>query len=147
MSGPEWDIKTYPCPNCGEKQLVYEGSVKWRSGPRPSRTLAKKDRFGCLPTAGLNQVHYFHCAACTTLFYDSSNGRVPHLNVEKEDVPAYKSPTGFPPGSIGDISVRIGYDVRDLKMAGYSDTQINHVLYGQITLEELFGMAPENGRK
>lgn len=146
MAGPQWDVKTYPCPACGEKALVYEGSVKWRQGPRPSRALAKKERFGCRPTAGLNQVHYFHCGSCSTLFYDSGDGRIPHLNVEKEAVPAYKPDTGFPPGSIGDVSMRIGYDVRDLKMMGYSDAQIDRVLYGQITLDELFKLEPGHGR-
>jgi hypothetical protein len=143
MAGLNWDVKAYACPNCGQKALVYEGSVKWRSGPRPSRALAKKERFGCRPASGLNQVFYFHCANCATLFYDSGNGRAPHLNVEKGDVPAYKAGTGWPPGSIGDISARIGYDVRDLKMMGYSETQINRVLYGQMDLQQLLKSEPE----
>ena len=147
MAGLNWDVGAYACPQCGEKALVYEGSVKWRSGPRPSRALAKKERFGCWPASGLNQVHYFHCDNCATLFYDSGDGRVPHLNVEKGDVPAYKSDTGWPPGSIGDVSARIGYDVRDLKMMGYSDAQINRVLYGQMDLQALLKSEPEKGRK
>ena len=53
-----------------------------------------------------------------------------------------RSETGWPPGSIGDISARIGYDVRDLKMAGYSDAEIDEVLYGRCTLAELLQRAP-----
>jgi hypothetical protein len=147
MAGPKWNVNLCPCPNCGEKALVYEGSVSWRTGPRPSRGLARKERFGCFPAPAPNQVHYFHCANCGALFYDSANGRVPHLYLEDEHIPAYKPDTGFPPGSMVDISMRIGYDVRDLKMAGYSDAQIDRVLYGQIELEDLFDMQPENGRK
>lgn len=36
--------------------------------------------------------------------------------------------TGWPPGSIGDVSTRIGYDVRDLKVMGYSGERIHGVL-------------------
>jgi hypothetical protein len=53
--------------------------------------------------------------------------------------------TGFPPGSIGDLSVRIGYDVREFLMAGfslievreYSKDEMMGVLLGKYTLKEL----------
>jgi hypothetical protein len=147
MAGPKWDVKAYACPNCGEKQLVYEGSVRWRHGPRPSRARAKKAYFSFFFMPASNQVHYFHCTGCGMLFYDLTNDFMPHLTVENENIPAYKPDTGFLPGSMVDISIRIGYDVRDLKMMGYSDAQINRVLYGRITLQDLFDTDPENGRR
>jgi len=45
-------------------------------------------------------------------------------------------------GNIGDLSVRLGYDIRDIWMAGYSDEQINGVLIGEYTLSELWKMKP-----
>lgn len=45
-------------------------------------------------------------------------------------------------GGIGDLSVRLGYDIRDVWMAGYSDEQINGVLAGEYTLSELWKMKP-----
>ncbi|MGB1288314.1 MAG: hypothetical protein ACPG7F_17395 [Aggregatilineales bacterium] len=50
--------------------------------------------------------------------------------------------TGFPKGSLGDTSVRLGYDVRDLYVAGYTHGQIQGVLNGKYTLQELFEMKP-----
>jgi hypothetical protein len=47
------------------------------------------------------------------------------------------------PGSIGAISARIGYDVRDLIVAGYSDRQIWRVVRGEITLTEQFAEEPD----
>lgn len=47
------------------------------------------------------------------------------------------------PGSIGAISARIGYDVRDLIVAGYSDRQIWRAVRGEITLHQLFAEEPE----
>jgi len=54
-----------------------------------------------------------------------------------------RSSTGWPPGSIGDISIRIGTDVRELLIAGYTDDQIRGVLRGEYTLEELRKQRPE----
>ena len=34
-------------------------------------------------------------------------------------------------GGVGDLSVRLGYDIRDIWMCGYSDEQINGVLIGE----------------
>ena len=51
-----------------------------------------------------------------------------------------KSP--FPPGSIGDVSSRIGYDVRDLLIAGFDHSDIADLETGRITLDELFKRGP-----
>ena len=48
----------------------------------------------------------------------------------------------LPSGSIGDVSVRIGYDVRDLYMAGYTTEEINGILNGEYSLEELLERGP-----
>jgi hypothetical protein len=53
-----------------------------------------------------------------------------------------RSVTGWPPGSIGDVSARIGYDVRDLSMAGYSEDEIQGLLRKQYTVEELLQRGP-----
>ena len=45
--------------------------------------------------------------------------------------------------TIGDISVRLGDDVRDVWARGYSNDQINGVLTGKYTLEELYRMKPK----
>jgi len=45
-------------------------------------------------------------------------------------------------GTIGDLSIRLGFDVRDIWMAGYSDEQINGVLIGEYSLNELWEMEP-----
>ncbi len=45
-------------------------------------------------------------------------------------------------GSIGDLSIRLGVDIRDVWMSGYSDAQINDVLTGEYTLGELWKMKP-----
>jgi hypothetical protein len=47
-------------------------------------------------------------------------------------------------GTIGDLSARIGYDVRELILDGYSWRQIREVTEGRITLAELFKCMPEN---
>jgi hypothetical protein len=54
-----------------------------------------------------------------------------------------RSTTGWPPGSIGDISARIGYDVRDLLVVGYTDDQIRGLLRKEYTLDELFKQRPK----
>jgi hypothetical protein len=43
-------------------------------------------------------------------------------------------------GTIGDLSARLGYDIRDVWISGYSDEQINGVLIGEYTLSELLNM-------
>ena len=58
-------------------------------------------------------------------------------------IPAQAGTAG-PPGSIGDLSARLNYDVRELLMAGYSLPQIYGVLQGEYTLEELWQKKPRN---
>ena len=53
-----------------------------------------------------------------------------------------RSVTGWPPGSIGDVSARVGYDVRDLILAGYSEDQIQGLVDRQYTLDELLAQKP-----
>lgn len=45
--------------------------------------------------------------------------------------------------SIGSVGMRLGEDVRDVWGMGYSDEQINDVLTGRYTLEEMYKMDPE----
>ena len=45
--------------------------------------------------------------------------------------------------TIGEISRRLDYDVRDLQKAGYSVRQINAVLTGKYGIQELLQMKPE----
>jgi len=45
--------------------------------------------------------------------------------------------------SLSEISTRLGYDVRDLINAGYSDRQINDVLTGKNNIQELLQMKPK----
>ena len=49
--------------------------------------------------------------------------------------------------SIGSISMRLGEDVRDVWGMGYSDEQINDVLTGKYTLEEMYKMDPNGNTK
>jgi hypothetical protein len=44
--------------------------------------------------------------------------------------------------NIGDISVQIGYDARDLLMAGYTWKEIDGILKGEYSLEELLARGP-----
>jgi hypothetical protein len=52
------------------------------------------------------------------------------------------SGTGFPQGGIGNISARIGYDVRELLMQGYSMPEIHGIMRGEYTVQELLKMKP-----
>jgi len=54
-----------------------------------------------------------------------------------------RSTTGWPPGSVGDISVRIGTDVRDLLIVGYSHEQTGGLLRGEYALDELYRQRPK----
>lgn len=54
-----------------------------------------------------------------------------------------RSVTGWPPGSVGDVSAQIGYDVRDLRMAGFGDDAIDRVLRGEISVEDLLERGPD----
>lgn len=180
MTGPKWKIEDVPCPVCGQNTLVYDGSVKWRSGSRPPRLLARKDSLGSSPRADFEIAHYLHCTNCSTLLYDYMDIDEARLHIENvgkastavtkdmaeqaeevEKVESQMDPetperiskaktqnlprseTGWIAGSVGDISARIGYDVRDLIMDGYSQDEIDDVLYGRRTLEELLKSGPE----
>jgi hypothetical protein len=70
------------------------------------------------------------------------------VNQLVKDVPYLerRSVTGWPPGSVGDVSARIGHDVRELIMAGYRWEEIHSVLHGGCTLEELLARGPKKGR-
>ncbi len=83
MIRPKWDWATYPCPECGEQTLEYDGSVKWRSGPRPGRELATRGPVGLSPRADFEIAHYFHCVGCETKFYDPVHSSRPRLFVER----------------------------------------------------------------
>jgi hypothetical protein len=48
--------------------------------------------------------------------------------------------------NIGDISMRIGYDVRDLLIAGYTWKEIDGILKGEYSLEELLARGPATKR-
>lgn len=54
-----------------------------------------------------------------------------------------RSASGWPPGSIGDLSARIGYDVRELLIVGYTDAQIRGLTRKEYTLEELLKQRPK----
>lgn len=58
---------------------------------------------------------------------------------EKESLPRQKNVSG---NTIGELSTAVGYDVRDLKMEGYSWEEINEVASGRMTLEELRQRGP-----
>jgi hypothetical protein len=79
---PKWQWDTVPCPECGEQKMAYDGSVKWRSGPRPGRELATKGPIGFSPRADFEIAHYLHCRACHQAFFDPVDGNRPHLLVE-----------------------------------------------------------------
>lgn len=71
--------------------------------------------------------------------------KVANRLVQQVASPQRHSVTGWTPGSVGDVSSRIGYDVRDLKMMGYSDEQIQGVSQGEYTVEELLKRPPDRG--
>jgi len=82
---PSWNWERYPCPVCGEQAIVYDGSVKWRSGDRPPRSLATKKELGFSPRADYELAHYFHCAHCGTPLVDFLDDRYePHFRVERQ---------------------------------------------------------------
>lgn len=54
--------------------------------------------------------------------------------------------SGFRPGGIGDLSVRVGYDVRDLIMEGYTWDEIHDVAGGRYSLAELRRRGPRSKR-
>ena len=53
--------------------------------------------------------------------------------------------TGFASGTIGDLTMRVGEDVRDLHNMGYDWGQITNVARGRMTLEEMWKQGPRRG--
>jgi hypothetical protein len=49
--------------------------------------------------------------------------------------------------TIGEISMRLGEDVRDVWIKGYSDDQINDVLTGKYTLDDMYKMEPKGNNR
>lgn len=49
--------------------------------------------------------------------------------------------------SIGSVSTRLGEDLRDVWEKGYSDEQVNDVLIGKYTLEDMYKMGPSGNTK
>jgi hypothetical protein len=58
-----------------------------------------------------------------------------------------KGYTVFRRGSIGDLSSRVGCDVRDLIMSGYGLDEIYEGALGKCTLEELLQRGPRRRRR
>ena len=73
----------------------------------------------------------------------SSTKSTSNQSPPKKAKSGFPSGSGFPKGSIGDVSARIGYDVRDILMAGYSHGDIAELEMGLITAEELRKRGPE----
>lgn len=47
-------------------------------------------------------------------------------------------------GTIGDLSIAVGQDVRDLFIDGYSHSQVLAVAHGEMTLSEMRRQGPAN---
>lgn len=62
----------------------------------------------------------------------------------KDEVPVGQKPRG---SGIGDISGRIGYDVRELLMQGYSMEEIQGIERGEYDVHELLSRKPGKGRR
>ncbi len=69
------------CPKCGQQSLVYDGTLVWRSGPRPPRELARTT-VGFLPRADYELERLYHCLHCGAEFYADVEQRQPHLYEE-----------------------------------------------------------------
>ena len=72
---------SYPCPQCNQHQLVYDGMLVWRSGSRPPRNLARK-QIGFSPRADYERERVYHCNHCGAEFFEDMEQRRPHLYVE-----------------------------------------------------------------
>jgi hypothetical protein len=64
-----------------------------------------------------------------------------------EEVEEYRNKPISGSETIGSISVRLGEDVRDVWGMGYSEEQVNDVLTGKYTLEEMYKMEPGGNTK
>ncbi len=65
----------------------------------------------------------------------------------KDEVEEYRNKPISDSESIGSISMRLGEDIRDVWEMGYSDEQVNNVLTGKYTLEEMYKMGPNGNTK
>jgi hypothetical protein len=88
--------------------------------------------------AGMNIFLYLQYKKSTTPIEE-------HPEPPQEQRTEPRPDTGWPPGSIGDLSSRIGYDVREVLMAGftlqevydYPKEEILAVMHGEYSLKEL----------
>ena len=72
--------EVYPCPECGEPCLVYDGALVWRSGTRPSCEWARKDLdFLTLPRADYERECHYHCTHCGAAFFEDVDSSFVHL--------------------------------------------------------------------
>jgi hypothetical protein len=70
----------YPCPECGEACLVYDGALVWRSGTRPPRELARKDlNFMAVPRTDYERECHYHCTHCGAAFFEDVDSSLIHL--------------------------------------------------------------------
>ena len=65
----------------------------------------------------------------------------------EDEVEEYRNKPISGSESIGSISIRLGEDVRDVWVMGYSDEQVNDVLTGKYTLEEMYKKEPDGNTK
>jgi hypothetical protein len=73
--------------------------------------------------------------------------RPQHKDSFEADVEEYRNQPISNSESIGSISMRLGEDIRDVWGMGYSDEQINDVLTGKYTLENMYKMEPGGNTK
>jgi len=65
------ETTAYPCPRCRVGPLTYDGIVRWRSGRRPPRSLARpREQLGNSPRGDYDESAYYHCQNCGTEFID-----------------------------------------------------------------------------
>jgi hypothetical protein len=76
----------------------------------------------------------------SVLFPSKRTGRTHSF---KDEVEEYRNKPISDSESIGSISMRLGEDIRDVWEMGYSDEQVNDVLTGKYTLEEMYKMGPD----
>lgn len=68
-------------------------------------------------------------------------------NSFEDEVEKYRNKPLSGSESIGSIGTRLGEDVRDVWEMGYSDEQVNDVLTGKYTLEEMYKMGPNGNTR
>ena len=65
------DLNVYPFPLCNEHNIVDGGIVRWPSGERPSRSIARqRNQLGTSPRADYEETAFYHCLSCKTQFVD-----------------------------------------------------------------------------